>query len=109
MRGILLDTHVLIWMAEKNRRLGRRATALVVDRASDLWLSSVSVWEIASKARLGSLRLSISAARWLPDRMRENDITPLALTHEHAITAAELPRYHEDPFDRMLIAQAQVE
>ncbi|MGH7841645.1 MAG: type II toxin-antitoxin system VapC family toxin [Candidatus Binataceae bacterium] len=106
---LLLDTHVLLWMAERSRRLGKKAGALVVDPDSELWLSSVSVFEIANKVARNRLRISQPIAKWLLSKLRENDISSLAIAHEHAIAAAELPRYHEDPFDRILIGQAQVE
>jgi len=107
--GILIDTHVLLWAAESSRKLGARARALIVDPASEIWLSAVSVWEIANKAAIGRLRVPHPTANWLSSSMRQNEIQPLALTQEHALAAAELPRHHEDPFDRLLIGQAQIE
>jgi PIN domain nuclease of toxin-antitoxin system len=105
---LLLDTHVLLWMGEGSRKLGKKARALIASDAQ-IWLSAASVWEIANKAAFGRLRLSLPAAQWLPAKMRENDLRPLPLTQEHALAAADLPRYHGDPFDRMLIGQAQIE
>jgi PIN domain nuclease of toxin-antitoxin system len=96
-------------MGEDRRKLGKRAGALIADPKSEIWVSAVSVWEIANKAARGRLRLALPAAQWLPTRMAENDINPLAITHEHALAAAGLPRHHEDPFDRMLIAQVFTE
>ena len=109
MTRLLLDTHVLLWMAEGSRKLGKRAAAVIADPASEIWLSAASVWEIANKAARGRLRLSVPMAKWLPSRVRENDLQPLPVTQDHVIAAAELPRHHEDPFDRMLIGQAQIE
>jgi len=109
VKKLLLDTHVLLWMAEGSRRLGRKAKATISDPDTEVWLSAASVWEIANKAARDRLRLSLPIAKWLPARMRENDLLPLAVNQEHVIAAAELPRHHEDPFDRMLIGQAQVE
>jgi len=106
---LLLDTHVLLWMGEDRRKLGKKAGVLIADPESEIWVSAVSVWEIANKAARGRLRLALPATQWLPTQMTENDINPLAITHEHALTAAGLPRHHEDPFDRMLIAQALTE
>ena len=93
-------------MEENSRKLGRKAAALVLRDDSELWLSAASVWEIATKAAGGKLRLPKPVNQWLPRQISENDINPLAITHEHALAAAGLPRHHEDPFDRMLIAQA---
>lgn len=106
---LLLDTHVLIWSQQDNRKLGKKARALILDSESELWLSAVSAWEIALKTERDRLEVPRPVRKWLPTKMRENDIRALAVTVEHAITAAELPRHHDDPFDRMLIAQAQVE
>lgn len=104
-----MDTHVLLWVEEGSRKLGKKARALIANPDAQIWFSAASVWEIASKAALGRLRLAKPAAQWLPEKMRENDLRPLPLTQEHALTAADLPCYHEDPFDRMLIGQAQIE
>jgi len=106
---LLIDTHVLLWVEGGSRKLGKKARALFADPDSQIWLSAASIWEIVNKAALGRLRLSQPAAHWLPAKMRENDLRPLPLTQEHALAAADLPRYHEDPFDRMLIGQAQIE
>jgi PIN domain nuclease of toxin-antitoxin system len=109
MTRLLLDTHVLLWMAAGSRKLGSKAAAMIVDPDSEIWLSAASVWEIANKATRGRLRLSSPVAKWLPSRMHENNLRPLAVTQEHVLAAADLPRHHEDPFDRMLIGQAQIE
>jgi PIN domain nuclease of toxin-antitoxin system len=96
-------------MEAGSRRLGKKAAALILDADSELWLSSASVFEIANKAARNRLPLAQPMAKWLPSKLRENDISPLAIADEHAIAAAELPHHHEDPFDRILIDQAQVE
>ncbi len=107
--SVLLDTHILIWIAEGSRRIGKKAAVLITRPDSEVWLSAASVWEIAIKTARGKLRLAQPIGAWLPLRMRENAINQLAITQDHALAAAELPRHHEDPFDRMLIAQAQIE
>jgi PIN domain nuclease of toxin-antitoxin system len=89
----LLDTHVLLWMSEDRRKLGKKAAALIADPVSEIWLSAVTVWEIASKAARGRLHLGVPASRWLPQQIAENDMKPLSITYGHAIAAAELPRY----------------
>jgi PIN domain nuclease of toxin-antitoxin system len=106
---LLIDTHVLLWIATGSRKLSGHARAVIADPTSEIWISAASVWEIANKAALGRLRLSVGIAQWLPARMQENALSPLPITQEHAIVAAELPRHHQDPFDLMLIAQALVE
>jgi PIN domain nuclease of toxin-antitoxin system len=105
----MLDTHVLLWASEGNRKIGRKARRLIDDPEMEIWLSAMSVWEIANKVALGRLHLREPVRDWLLSETRQNHLIPLPFTHEHASAAAELPRHHEDPFDRMLIAQAQVE
>ncbi len=106
---LLLDTHVLLWASQGSRKLGRKAAALIVSPEAEIWVSAATVWEIANKAALARLRLHQPAEKWLPAEMKANDYRPLAITIDHALAAATLPRHHEDPFDRMLIAQAQLE
>ncbi|HXW85512.1 MAG TPA: type II toxin-antitoxin system VapC family toxin [Candidatus Binataceae bacterium] len=105
---LLLDSHVLVWSAEGNRRLGRRASSLISDPDSEIWISAASVWELAAKAASGRLRTNPPLDTWLP-KTEARGFRPLAITHQHALASVALPRHHHDPFDRMLIAQAQIE
>ncbi len=75
----------------------------------ELWLSSASVWELAIKSALGKLSLPEPIGQYVPSRMHSMTVDPLSISHLHASHVATLPRHHGDPFDRMLIAQAQVE
>ena len=104
--SFLLDTHALLWFQEGSRKLGSKARALIEDPTREIWLSAASVWEIAIKQARGRLRTRRQISEWLPEKMRENSLLPLAVTFQHAIAAVELPRHHEDPFDRMLAAQS---
>jgi len=106
---ILLDTHAWLWMLTTPERLGTGATALVEDQTHDLKLSAASSWEIAIKYRLGKLPLPSPPARYIPERMQIFGVEPLPITHTHALAVAELPLHHTDPFDRLLIAQAQLD
>jgi PIN domain nuclease of toxin-antitoxin system len=72
-------------------------------------VSAASVWEIAIKSAKGRLDLPTPVDRYIDDRLRRNRWSPLAIDHRHVIRAASLPGYHRDPFDRALIAQAQIE
>lgn len=100
--SLLLDTHVLLWLASDDPRLGS-ATRAAVARA-DVLVSAISLWEIAIKQAAGRLTAPPAAAL-LADAM----VTVLALNGEHAIAAGALPGHHRDPFDRALVAQAQLE
>jgi len=105
---VLLDTHVWIWMLMAPERLGD-ARSVVEDRTTRLMLSAVSTWEIAIKVSTGRLRLPGPIDQYLLGQMDEKTIDRLSVDHRHALHTANLPRHHRDPFDRMLIAQAQVE
>lgn len=105
----LLDTHVWLWMATAPERLGSRTTEIVTDPAVRLLLSAASAWEIAIKHRLGRLPLPTPPETYVPDRMRLLGVDGLQVAHAHALRVASLPQHHHDPFDRLLIAQAQLE
>jgi len=105
---LLLDTHVWIWMLMAPERLGD-ARSVVEDPATRVLLSSVSTWEISIKVSAGRLTLPGQIDRYLPRQMDEKMVDRLAVDHRHALHLASLPPHHRDPFDRMLIAQAQVE
>jgi PIN domain nuclease of toxin-antitoxin system len=75
----------------------------------NLYLSAASAWEIAIKTSLGRLSLPMEPAEYVRARLRQSQTVPLAITHEHALRVASLPHHHRDPFDRLLIAQAQIE
>lgn len=86
-------------------RLGRRTVDAIASPDSLVYVSAASVWEMSIKHRLGRLVLP----ERLLDELRERSFSPLAVTLEHALSAGALPRHHNDPFDRMLVAQAQAE
>jgi PIN domain nuclease of toxin-antitoxin system len=77
--------------------------------AHELYLSAASAWEIAIKSSLGRLHLPMAPAEYVRTRLLQSQTLPLAITHEHALRVASLPAHHRDPFDRLLIAQAQLE
>ena len=106
---VLLDTHVLIWMMTVPERLGPVATSLVDDEDTELVLSAASTWEIAIKHSIGRMQLPDEPERLMPVVMRESGIDSLPVEHRHALRVARLPLHHRDPFDRLLIAQAQLE
>ncbi len=105
MARLLLDTHVLLWSLTEPQKLSRRTRDALEDAQNEVFVSSVSGWEIAVKRALGKLK----APDNLEASIREQDFIPLNLTFLHAEQAGALPPHQGDPFDRMLIAQAQVE
>ena len=106
---ILLDTQVWLWMLAAPERLSEPSRALVVSVDNELLLSAASAWEMAIKYALGKLRLPEAPGTIIPRLMTRTGITPLPIHHRHALHAASLPPRHRDPFDRLLVAQAQLE
>ena len=107
---LLLDTHAFLWWSsEGGARLSERARDLLADGMTDASFSVVSAWEIAIKVGAGRMDLPDSVERYLPDRIRQHRFDLLAIELSHVFRAGLLPLIHRDPFDRMLVAQAQVE
>jgi PIN domain nuclease of toxin-antitoxin system len=103
---ILLDTHMLLWWELDRNKVPRAAQRWIANPQNTVLVSVASVWEIAVKHALGKLKLQFSE---LEQAILAEDFTPLPVTMEHAIEMSNLPLYHRDPFDRMLIAQCIVE
>ena len=103
----LLDTHVFLWLQTKPERLGAAAHPLA-DRANEVLFSAVSAWEIAIKTTLGRLSLPEPAVTFVPSRVRTCGFGELAVETSHALAVVDLPSHHRDPFDRLLVAQAQL-
>ncbi|MBI3492044.1 MAG: type II toxin-antitoxin system VapC family toxin [Acidobacteria bacterium] len=106
---ILLDTQCWLWMTLSPDRLSPKARSLVERGGDELYLSAASAWEIAIKYSVGKLRLPEPPGRYVPSRLEALRVVPLPIEHSHALHVATLPRHHRDPFDRVLIAQAQME
>jgi PIN domain nuclease of toxin-antitoxin system len=106
---ILVDTHVWLWWLSAPARLHPEAVTLLADAGNTLYLSAASVWEIVIKHGLGKLTLPSSPAVLVPQAIAEDGLVPLAIEHRHALAVTTLPPVHRDPFDRLIIAQAQVE
>jgi PIN domain nuclease of toxin-antitoxin system len=102
----LLDTKVFLWGLVAEDKLNFRAQQMLTSSTSELYFSAAGSWEIAIKFTLGCLPLPKAPSEYIPYAMRSWAMRPLAITHEHALLAGELPIYHRDPFDRLLIAQA---
>ena len=102
---LLLDTHVWLWLQHSPERLGPALPA-VADPDNELLFSAASSWEIAIKYALGMLALPEPPTSYVPDRIASSGVVPLAVQHSHALAVAALPLHHQDPFDRLLVAQA---
>ncbi len=105
---ILLDTHVLLWAAGLPERLTPDARAAIEDPETDLFYSAASLWEIAIKSGLGRAGFSVDA-RVLRHRLQIAGYTEVSVVGAHVSAVDLLPPIHRDPFDRLLVAQAQIE
>jgi PIN domain nuclease of toxin-antitoxin system len=103
---LLLDSHAYLWWLADDQRLGVKARRAITDPTNTVLVSSATIWEIAIKAALG--RLDLHGADVVSE-IAANRFVELPITAAHAAAAAALPHHHDDPFDRMLIAQAQIE
>jgi PIN domain nuclease of toxin-antitoxin system len=106
---VLLDTHALLRWSLADGRLSRRAGDIVSDGSNDVFLSAASVWELAIKYSKGRLELPDPPERLIPVIIRDDGLIPLSVEMDHSLRVCTLPRLHNDPFDRLLVAQAQVE
>lgn len=105
----LLDTHAFLWWLADDVRLSSQVREVIADGDNELYLSAASGWEMAIKTRLGKLHLPDNPAAFILKQLRINAIEPLAVQMTHALRVYSLPEHHRDPFDRILVAQAQAE
>jgi PIN domain nuclease of toxin-antitoxin system len=106
---LLLDTHAFIWMFDEPEKLSPKAHALLADSNNDLILSVVSVWEMQIKIKLGKLRFTVPLRELVESQRRTNSVQVLPVELEHVLALDALPARHKDPFDRLLVAQANAE
>jgi PIN domain nuclease of toxin-antitoxin system len=105
---LLLDTHALLWWLLDDPELPASARRSI-GRADEVRVSAASIWEVAIKQRLGKLPELALAVSELPGLVRDCGFVPLPVDERHAAAVASLPLHHRDPFDHLLIAQAQIE
>jgi PIN domain nuclease of toxin-antitoxin system len=102
MMRLLLDTQIVYWIYYETGGLAQRARQLMM-QADSIHVSSVSIWEIAVKARLGRIQAD---PQLLVEKIRGSGFLELAVLYAHVLEVANLPMHHADPFDRLLVAQA---
>ena len=105
----LLDTHAFLWWIVGDERLSDGASRAIADRRNEIFVSAASIWEIAIKGRLGRLSIPGDPGTFIGGQIAENSFRGLPIVAGHALRVWDLPDHHQDPFDRMLVAQAQVE
>ncbi len=106
---LLVDTQCWLWMLADPDRLSRRARRMLERSDRELYFSAASAWEIAIKWGLGKLTLPSDPVEYVSSRITQTGVVRLPIKHSHALQVARLAPHHRDPFDRLLIAQAQVE
>jgi PIN domain nuclease of toxin-antitoxin system len=106
---LLLDTHCLVWWLTDDAKLSADARVSIADQNNDVFVSAASAWELSTKARSGRWGAAAGLIGDLPNILRVEGFQPIAITLEHALLAGALVGEHRDPFDRMLVAQAQIE
>ena len=105
----LLHTHTFLWWITDDARLSSRVRELTGDSTNTLFLSAASGWEIAIKAQLGKLQLPDNLERYIADQLSLNGFESLPIQLHHALHVYTLPNLHRDPFDRILVAQSQLD
>jgi PIN domain nuclease of toxin-antitoxin system len=106
---VLLDTHTCLWWVTNNPQLSRTVRDIISDSDNTIYLSVASMWEIIIKANLGKLPLPAPPAEFIRSCLGQNQFESLAIELSHVLKVDTLPDHHRDPFDRILIAQAQAE
>ncbi|MGI9037429.1 MAG: type II toxin-antitoxin system VapC family toxin [Gemmatimonadota bacterium] len=106
---ILVDTHCWLWMIGEPDRFSDPTRDLLRNTDNELLMSAATAWEIAIKYAIGRLELPGEPAEVVSEWIVRSGVSPLPILHSHALRVASLPPHHSDPFDRLLVAQAQLE
>lgn len=104
--AILLDTCTLIWLCSEPNKLSVKAAQMIDKPGAALLVSHVSVWEMSLKNKTGKMRFPKPLRRWLAEQKDVWDFEWLPISLEHILSTNELPDYHKDPFDRLIVSQA---
>ncbi|MDH9218814.1 MULTISPECIES: type II toxin-antitoxin system VapC family toxin [Moraxella] len=104
----LLDTHIVIWLAQEPQKLDERLKALLLNKNVKVYFSTVNLWEVAIKKALGKAGFDVDV-KLLYQHLIENQYLELPVLSGHCLLVQDLPLYHKDPFDRLIIAQAMSE
>jgi PIN domain nuclease of toxin-antitoxin system len=105
---MLLDTQAFLWFVAGDARLSSRARRAIEEARGEWWLSAASVWEMSIKASLGRLTLPAPVSEYIAEKVRQG-LRVLSVDWPHAAAVERLPFHHRDPFDRLIVAQAQTE
>jgi PIN domain nuclease of toxin-antitoxin system len=103
---LLLDTCAFLWLAQEPDKISSASAKLIDDQDNELFLSDVSILEIVMKNSAGKLPLPAEPEVWISDKMEFHQLTSIRLSEKEIFLSGKLPRVHNDPFDRLLVAQA---
>lgn len=106
---VLLDTHTFLWWIDDDAQLSATARTILTEPTNEIFFSAASGWEVAIKSQIGKLHLPADLAPFLLQQLQDNHFTVLPMQLSHTLHVYTLPLLHRDPFDRILIAQSQVE
>ena len=106
---VLLDTHAFLWWITDDPKLSLRAGEIIKNMDNEVFVSAASGWELVIKTQLGRLKISENPIDFIREQIQLNAFQSLAIRMNHALQIFSLPGHHKDPFDRLLVAQAQVE
>lgn len=107
--NILLDTHAFLWLRSSPEKISEKLLSAYYDVNNDIFLSMASVWEIQIKQQLGKLEMALPLPRLIEEQRLSNGLQLLSIEAEHIFALADLPFHHKDPFDRLILVQAQLE
>ncbi len=105
----ILDTHILLWIVDDNPKLSKNVKSIYLNPSNDMYISLASIWELVIKISLQKLIIDDSITNFITTHIKGNNITILDITLKHIIGLENLPYYHRDPFDRLIISQSILE
>ncbi|MCD4691864.1 MAG: type II toxin-antitoxin system VapC family toxin [Calditrichales bacterium] len=102
----LIDTHTLLWIVTNDPKLSAKAKDLYLDSENEIFISMASIWELSIKSSLGKISLEQPLDEFVDEHVKGNDIRILKIESPHVLRIENLPFYHRDPFDRLIISQS---
>lgn len=102
----LIDTHTLLWIVTNDPKLSAKAKDLYLDSENEIFISMASIWELSIKSSLGKISLEQPLDEFVDEHVKGNDIRILKIELPHVLRIENLPFYHRDPFDRLIISQS---
>ena len=105
----LLDTHAFLWFVLDDKRISTEAKSIIEDSRNEIYFSAASAWEMAIKTKLARLKIAGDFESFVIEQLSTNSFVPLSITIAHSLYTERLPEVHKDPFDRILVAQSNLE